>query len=88
MIGLRMTSPLPVILTMLGLAVLSAAPAAAQFGGPTLANPSPPVAERKAPAAKPVRTCPEYGAGYMRLDSGICVKIGGYLRAQGGIYRR
>ena len=58
-----------------------------QFAGPTLAQPSPPPSQKKAPVAeRAVKTCPEYGAGYMRVEgTGSCVKIGGYVRAQGSV---
>lgn len=38
----------------------------------------------KADPAKRARTCAEYGAGFVQIgESGSCVKIGGYVRAQG-----
>jgi hypothetical protein len=63
--------------------------AQAQLAGPTLMHPSP-APQKKAPSAeKPVKACPEYGAGYRRLEgTGTCVKIGGYVRMQGGLNSR
>lgn len=58
------------------------APAAAQLAGPTLTNPQAGVPGKKAPVAEKAKACPEYGAGYKRLDNGTCVKIGGYVRYQ------
>ncbi|MET0867401.1 MAG: hypothetical protein ABWY35_04820 [Pseudorhodoplanes sp.] len=63
--------------------MLAMTPAAAQFAGPTIAKPGAPQTKASA-AEKPAKTCPEYGAGYVRLDNGICVKIGGYVRMEGG----
>jgi hypothetical protein len=58
--------------------------ASAQSAGPTIMNPST-TPSKKAPAAeKAVKACPEYGAGYKRLDNGTCVKIGGYIRFEAG----
>jgi hypothetical protein len=70
-------------------ALLVATSAAAQFNGPTLAQPSP-VASKKAVAVdKPAKACPEYGAGYVRVEgTGACVKMGGYLRFQAGANSR
>ena len=79
-----MTNRFSPILIALGAVPLAALPAAAQFAGPTLANPAAP--QKRAPIAeKQAKTCPEYGAGYVRLDNGICVKIGGYVRMQAGV---
>ena len=65
---------------------LVAAPASAQLAGPTLAHPSVSAPKKKEAApAKTAKACPEYGAGYMRLEgTGTCVKVGGYVRFQGG----
>ena len=70
--------------------LLAAGPAAAQLAGPTLTHPSSGAAQKKAAAPeKAARTCPEYGAGYVRLEAtGSCVKIGGYVRMQGGVSGR
>ena len=69
--------------------LLAANPAAAQLAGPTLLHPSP-VPQKKAQAPeKSKKTCPEYGAGYVRLEgTDTCVKFGGYVRMQGGINSR
>lgn len=54
---------------------------------PALAQSKP--AKKPDPAAKAqpdtrVKTCAEYGAGFVRVEgTGACVKIGGYLRMQG-----
>ena len=75
------------ILIALGVMHLTAGPAVAQLAGPTLMNPSPAAPGKKAPVAEKAKTCPEYGAGYMRLGNGTCVKIGGYVRIQAGSTR-
>jgi hypothetical protein len=42
-------------------------------------NPPPPAAEKSA-AAKHLKACPEFGAGFYRVDgTGACVKIGGFV---------
>jgi hypothetical protein len=76
---------LPRILPILAVLLLSSAPALSQFAGPTLAQPSPPPSQKKAPVAqRAMKTCQEYGAGYVWVEgTGSCVKIGGYVRAQG-----
>ena len=66
---------------------LTVVPAVAQLAGPTLMNPSPVAPSKKAPVAEKAKTCPEYGAGYMRLGYGTCIKIGGYVRMQAGTAR-
>jgi hypothetical protein len=70
--------------------LLATAPAAAQLAGPTLTHPSSGAVQKKTPAAaKSAKTCPEYGAGYVRVEAiGSCVKIGGYVRMQGGVSGR
>ncbi len=69
--------------------LLTADPAAAQLAGPTLLHPSPAPQKKAQTPEKTVKDCPEYGAGYRRLDgTGTCVKIGGYVRMQGGINSR
>jgi hypothetical protein len=83
-----MASPLSPVLIALGVVVVAAAPATAQFAGPTLSNPNAPQIQKKPGVAeKQARTCPEYGAGYVRLDNGTCVKIGGFVRMQAGSAR-
>jgi hypothetical protein len=85
----RMTKRLSAIPIVVCIAVSATAPAAAQLVAPTLAHPPTGTPAKKAPVAGDLaKTCPEYGAGYVRLDSGTCVKIGGYLRVQGGINSR
>jgi hypothetical protein len=75
------------ILPIVAVLLLPSAPALSQLAGPTLAQPSPPPAQKKAPVAeRAMKTCQEYGAGYMRVEgTGSCVKIGGYVRAQGSV---
>ncbi len=69
----------PLLAMALIIAVTSAA--AAQ----TLADPSPhPNSSRpaagKATASKHMKACPEYGAGFYRVDgTDACVKIGGFV---------
>jgi hypothetical protein len=70
-------------------AFLIATPAAAQFNGPTLAQPSPAAKKKALAADKPAKACPEYGAGYVRIEgTGTCMKVGGYLRFQAGANSR
>jgi len=46
-------------------------------------NPPPPATEKSA-AAKHMKACPEFGAGFYRVDgTGACVKIGGFV--EGGV---
>jgi hypothetical protein len=75
------------ILPIVAVLLLPSVPALSQFAGPTLAQPSPAPSpsQKKAPVAeRAMKACPEYGAGYMRVEgTGSCVKIGGYVRAQG-----
>jgi hypothetical protein len=75
---------------ILAACLLAAAPAAAQLAGPTLTHPSSGAPQKKAPAPdKAAKTCPEYGAGYVRVEAtGSCVKIGGYVRMQGSVSGR
>jgi hypothetical protein len=75
------------ILMALAATHLTVAPAFAQLAGPTLMNPSPAAPVKKPTIAEKAKACPEYGAGYVRLDSGTCVKIGGYLRIEGSSSR-
>jgi len=38
----------------------------------------------KTEPVKAIKSCEEYGAGFVRMgETGTCVKIGGYLRMQG-----
>jgi hypothetical protein len=76
---------LPQILSLVAVLLLPSMPAFSQFAGPTLMQPSPPPSQKKAPVAeRAVKTCQAYGAGYMWVEgTGSCVKIGGYVRAQG-----
>ena len=83
-----MASRYLVFAVVLSAAVPAAVPAAAQFAGPTLTHPSDAGSQKKtaAPAPKPMKTCDVYGAGYARVEgSNTCVKIGGYVRFQGGL---
>ena len=76
------------ILPIVAVLLLPSAPALSQLASPTLAQPSPPPsAQKKAPVAeRAAKACPEYGAGYVRIEgTGSCVKIGGYVRAQGSV---
>jgi hypothetical protein len=71
-------------LVLTGLA--TAAPA--QSIGEPLPRKAAPYESHAKPAAKPapaVRACPEYGAGFVRLEgSPLCVRAGGSVRAEFG----
>jgi hypothetical protein len=58
-------------------AALLVAPAAAQT--PT---------RRPVPAAPIAPPCPEYGPGFVRLSSGGCVRVGGYVRGEAVVRQR
>jgi hypothetical protein len=61
------------------IALLPAAPAFAQ--SKAAKKPVPP----KTQTDTHVKDCAEYGAGFKRVDgTGTCVKIGGYVRIEGG----
>jgi hypothetical protein len=64
------------------IASLPVLPAAAQSQNKPK-KPEPTVkTERKAQS----RDCSEYGAGFVRVEgTGTCVKVGGYLRLEGGM---
>ncbi len=86
MLQARMIRQAPLALGLV--VVLISSPAAAQLAGPTLVHPSSPK-KKAAVAEKPVKACPEYGAGYRRLEgTGTCVKVGGYVRFQSGVNSR
>jgi hypothetical protein len=46
-------------------------------------HPNPPRADAgKSAAAKHLKACPEFGAGFYRIDgTGACVKIGGFIES-------
>jgi hypothetical protein len=47
-------------------------------------HPNPPPPSGKAAATKHMKSCPEFGAGFYRIDgSNSCVKIGGFV--EGGV---
>jgi hypothetical protein len=43
---------------------------------------------RAAPAAPIAPPCPEYGPGFVRLSSGGCVRVGGYVRGEAVVRQR
>lgn len=65
-------------------AVLAPAVALAQQApkaGPFQAQPQFKPPGKKAEPQRPVQACPEYGAGFVKVEgTGACVKIGGYVR--------
>jgi hypothetical protein len=59
--------------------------AASLLAAPALAQtPS----RRPAPAAPIAPPCPEYGPGFVRLSSGGCVRVGGYVRGETVVRQR
>jgi hypothetical protein len=51
---------------------------------PPKRNSPPPVAAKRSPD-QPVKTCPEFGAGFVRVPgSDTCVKIGGWVEGEVG----
>lgn len=63
------------------LALLHAAPAFAQTKAAAKPKADP---VTKMDSTKAIKSCEEYGAGFVRMgETGTCVKIGGYLRMQG-----
>jgi len=76
--------PMGRILLASAIVLLPAAPAFSQLAGPTLVHPSPPPQAKAPVVQRSVKACAEYGAGFVRVEgTGSCVKIGGYVRAQG-----
>ncbi len=69
-------------------AVAAAMPAAAQSIGEPIPGRGDPPAKARPPAGKAstaARPCPEYGAGFVRLEgSSLCVRAGGQVRADFG----
>lgn len=70
------------------MALMAAAPAAAQSIGEPLPGRAPakakPAAARPAPA-QAMRPCPEYGPGFVRVEgSSACVRVGGGVRVEFG----
>ena len=47
-------------------------------------NPDAPAAKQKERVGG-MKPCPEYGAGFYRLDSGTCVRIGGGISSDVGV---
>lgn len=70
------------------LALLAMAPAMAQSIGEPLPGRAGPRESYSKPAATPqrgTRPCPEYGAGFVRVEgSSLCVRAGGAVRAEFG----
>ena len=74
----------PLVLLLTGLATA----ASAQSIGEPVPRKSAPYEASAKPAAKPgtaARPCPEYGAGFVRVEgSSFCVRAGGAVRAEFG----
>lgn len=70
------------------IALLAVAPALAQSIGEPIPGRAGPRASYGKPAAAPqsgTRPCPEYGAGFVRIEgSSFCVRAGGAVRAEFG----
>jgi hypothetical protein len=79
------------LMTIALLAVLGAAPAAAQTPSPAAPKISPDAfatPSAKAAPVKPAKSCSQYGEGFVYIPSAdTCVKAGGYVRSQTGVSR-
>lgn len=90
-----MTSPRPAGFLFAAAAVMLAGLAASNAPAQTLADPnapkwSPPRPAVKAhEAARPKKSCKEFGAGFVAVaGTDTCVKIGGWVTVEGGTSRR
>ena len=66
------------------LLLLPAVTHAQAWDAKALKKPNPPPPAPKS-GANGMKACPEYGAGFYRLDSGTCVRISGGISADVGV---
>ena len=90
-----MTSPRPAGFLLAAAAALLVGFAASHAAAQTLTNPnaakwSPPrPAAKHHEAARPKKSCKEFGAGFVAVaGTETCVKIGGWVTVEGGTGRR